>query len=151
MIFENINTINLTNYNFDENIINAIEFIKLNLNKHFYKKKINMENFQVIFNSYKTAPLSEKSPEQHKRFIDIHCMISGNEKIGVSFDNHKNIILKKYDFEKDCILYKKLEFENFIILKPQYFCIFYPTDIHRPGCSINKSEEIKKIIIKIPI
>lgn len=90
-----------------------------------------------------------KLPEVHKNYLDIHFLSKGSEKIGFSIDCDKNIIFEDYDSERDILFYKNCESESFINMKPGNFVIFFPNDVHRPGCIGEKKEIIRKVVVKI--
>jgi YhcH/YjgK/YiaL family protein len=103
--------------------------------------------FKVM--SYKTLD-KPKVIENHRKEVDIQIVLSGSEKIKLySKDNLE--ILRDYSVEDDSQFYtKKLKKNAEIILKPEYMAVFFNQDIHRPQyIANNKTEKIKKIVIKV--
>ncbi len=91
-----------------------------------------------------------KQPESHNQFIDVQFLVSGKEKIGVS--NYKSsYIVKEHIIERDLIYYENVEDETLLEMKPGFFCVFYPDDVHRPAVLNCESMEIRKVVIKINI
>ena len=65
-------------------------------------------------------------PEVHRRYIDIQFLAWGEEKIGS-------------------------EHESFIEMIPGSYAIFFPQDVHRPGCIMQTASEIRKIVVKVAL
>ena len=128
------------------NYIKTADFSKLTDEKHSLEEDIILN-----LSSYQTKKLEDKKAEAHKKYIDIQYIISGTELIGLGFHNSENELLEKYNEEKDCIFYKKIVNEHYLIMNKGMFAIFFPTDIHRPGCIFNEKSDIRKVVIKIPV
>ncbi len=94
-----------------------------------------------------TTVMSEPKLEAHKKYIDIHYILSGSEIIGYAGKAEQKV-LKAYDFENDYALYEG----NMTMIKmyPQMFAIFFPEDLHMPGIS-NGQEKVRKIVMKVKI
>lgn len=112
-----------------------------------YKLKNDEIYVQVI--NLETDLVEKKLPEIHKNYLDIHFLAKGSERIGFSIDCDKNIIYKNYDENRDILFYQNCSSESFINMIPGNFVVFFPNDVHRPGCVGIKKEIIKKIVIKI--
>lgn len=86
--------------------------------------------------------------ESHKKYIDIHYLISGKEIIGFANTNNLNLI-KDYDEKDDSFLYDIPDNYEKLSLNPRDFAIFFPGDGHMPGCHLDKENEIYKVVIKV--
>ena len=88
----------------------------------------------------------EKKPfEAHRDFLDIHCVISGEEKFGYA-DIEKLSETKEYDAENDYLLLSGDA--DVVTLKKGDFCVVFPEDAHIPVMA--KGDGIlKKAIVKI--
>lgn len=51
--------------------------------------------------------------------------------------------------ETEAARYERPEKYKRLILKPGEFTVFFPGQAHMPGCYVAKSEEIKKVVVKI--
>lgn len=128
-----------------------------------YLKKTDFSSFEnkrypikgrkvfVILNEYKTKPKSKVKAECHRKYIDIHFIISGKERIGVGFENKGNKLLKRYSNREDVSLYSHLEKEADLILSQGMYAILFPADIHRPGCNPNGERIVRKAVVKIAL
>jgi biofilm protein TabA len=128
------------------------DFSKLE-NKKYPVRDYNINELFMLVQEYKTMPASEKNAEQHKRFIDIHYILSGREAIGMGAEDHENKIVAEYSDEKDGTLFSFVKNEKFLALGPGQYAVCFPTDIHRPGCipEGEKESNVKKIVMKIAV
>jgi biofilm protein TabA len=89
--------------------------------------------------------------EAHRNYIDIQCIIAGNESMGVAplsranestpFDSAKD--LGFYDIPEAVCKYYPAE--------PGVFFIFFPQDAHRPCIRTEGTDWDKKVVIKVKI
>lgn len=112
---------------------------------------IDGDNIFMTVSEYETKSLSNKKAEQHRLYIDLHCIISGQEMFGYGSENKNNQIIDEYDWEKDRTSFKLVENEVYLPLKKGDFAIFFPDDIHRPGLDYDGKHSIRKLVIKIKI
>lgn len=84
--------------------------------------------------------------ESHRNYIDLHYVISGEEKIGVC-DVQKAIVTMPYDEKKDIANYKADG--KIYLATPGTFFIFFPENAHRPGITTGRNKVDKKLVIKI--
>jgi len=132
-----------------KNFDSALYFLQntdfLNIKPGRYE--VSGDEIYYTISDYKTIPIKDGTLEGHKKYIDIHCIIEGDELIGYASLNDQAII-KAYDSEKDYALYKGNV--NLIKMVPGMFAIFYPNDLHMPGLN-NIETKIKKLVIKVKI
>jgi len=95
---------------------------------------------------YNTKDPNEIDWEAHQKYIDIQCLIFGQEKIGHAPINSMKLI-KDYNIEKDIAFYQG--YGDYVTLKPGSFALFYPYDSHKPGLVYFKSILVKKLVIKV--
>jgi len=105
----------------------------------------------AIVQSYMTKPASEMRPESHQKYIDVQYVWKGNERIGVALDTGKNAVHEDRLAKDDVLFYKEMEGESTLDMQPGYFAIFFPCDIHRPGCQLKGPEEVSKVVMKVKI
>ncbi|CAI6158081.1 YhcH/YjgK/YiaL family protein [Escherichia coli] len=53
--------------------------------------------------------------------------------------------------QRDIIFYHDSEHESFIEMIPGSYAIFFPQDVHRPGCILQTASEIRKIVVKVAL
>lgn len=100
----------------------------------------------------KTHPVTTRAAENctfeaHHKYIDIHFVIHGGERIG--YTDVKNLTVISDEPEKDLVL---LEGEGeFLTVLPGYFMITYPDDAHAPAVALSEPGEVYgKIVAKVP-
>lgn len=105
------------------------------------------EDDYALVQTYETKPIEECQFEAHKRYIDVQYMISGAEAISWALTDHLH--QADYDEQKDFI---RLEGKGDIFpLTAGNFFILFPSDAHQPKIMLEKSEQIRKIVLKIRI
>ena len=111
--------------------------------------ELDGDNLFALVQEMTTLPVEERKPESHELYVDIQYLVAGKEIIGVGVLN--NAVEVKADMrpDKDVIFYGTPDNETMLKLQPGDFGIFYPTDIHRPGCINGEACDIKKVVIKI--
>ena len=85
--------------------------------------------------------------EAHRKFIDVHYVISGSEAIGHSLLTDKIKAAGPYDHDKDIQFFLGKP-RNWLTLAPGNFALFLPQDLHAP---LSGRGILKKIVIKIMI
>ncbi len=150
MIIDKIENANLYK-NLGDRITKAFDYIKNTNMKNLApgKYEIEGENIFALISEYQTKPESEGKPEAHRKYIDVQFVISGEELMGYSPLENQSI-LEPYKEENDIIFFKG---ENHLSgscrIEAGMFAIFFPTDVHMPGISINESAYVKKLVIKV--
>jgi len=96
-----------------------------------------------------TLPVEKARPEVHRKYIDVQFLFKGKERIGVVADDGGNQVDEDLLEERDLLFYRDVEGETFINMKEGDFCVFFPSDVHRPACERDGSSEIRKIVYKI--
>lgn len=132
-------------------VIKAINYLR---NNNFLNMKAGVYDIQGkdIFAQVIDTTTKKKDdvrPEVHKNYIDVQFSVEGKEKIGFARDSDNNKVLEDLFEEKDIKFYEKMENEIDLIMKPGNFAVFFPKDVHRPGCSLGEACTIRKVIVKI--
>ena len=151
MIYDNLSNIDLFR-SFSADIYEGLTFLK--------QAKSDIENgvhqlnprVKAIVSEYETKPQNENGYEAHKQYIDIQCVLKGQERVA-SLPIEELEETKSYSEEGDCALYSAntiLQPSN-LILKPGYFAIFFPQDGHMPQLSLDTPTKVKKVVVKVKI
>ncbi|AYE34939.1 YhcH/YjgK/YiaL family protein [Clostridium septicum] len=138
-------------YNFlDRDIIDCFKYtIEKNLS-NFEKGtyKIDGDNMFVNVVEYETQNKEDRFWEAHKKYIDIHLMIEGKEKIQVN--SIENLEAKEYEEKNDFVSLEGLE-SGYVTLRKGDFLICYPEDAHMTAIKVDNTEKVKKAIFKVII
>lgn len=86
--------------------------------------------------------------ESHRKYIDLQCIIAGEEKMGV-YPVAKATVSKEYDEKKDVANYSAGG--KFYVGTAGTFFIFFPSDAHRPNITPGGNKIVKKIVIKVRV
>jgi YhcH/YjgK/YiaL family protein len=109
------------------------------------KYEIDGANVYATIQESITKPMEQGFWEAHRKYIDIHYVIEGMERIG--YANIERLKAGQYDEEKD---FQVLEGEGeYFTLTPGFFVIMAPRDAHKPGIAVNGVAPVKKLVIKI--
>ena len=111
---------------------------------------IEGDDLFALVASYETSPAEERQFEAHKKYIDIQVILKGEETIGVSLANDLPLI-ETYSEEKDVMFFESPEAISTLVMKPGYFAVFYPHDIHRPNCLLQGKQAVRKVVVKVKI
>ncbi len=149
MIFDNLNY--ASKYNFlSENFKKAFDFLKnTDLTKlEVGKGEIFGREVHYSVSEYQTKDVPGFF-EAHDVYADIQVIILGNERIDYFYRPEGNVTVE-YNPEKDVL---KLDSDNYskLKIKSNEFAVFFPHDAHRPNLTDDKTQQIKKIVIKVKI
>jgi biofilm protein TabA len=127
----------------------AVEFInKIGPAAEDGRYDICGDDMYAIVSSYRTKGDDAPLFEAHRKYIDVQCMLRGEERIDVVQGTGFRI-KNRYLAKKDVLFTHPPKRYSSIVLSPGYFAIFYPHDLHRPGQFITSPHEVRKLVIKI--
>ena len=126
------------------NYLKKKDFTKFNNGRY----EIDGDRIFAIINEYTPKPHEDLLWEIHDQYADIHYILNGEEKIGIS--NISNLEkISDYIPEKDTTFYKG--FGQFISLKKGDFMIIFPKEAFVSGLESDVITQIKKIVVKVRI
>lgn len=152
MIYDSIE--NIENYKgINENIYRALLHIKQN-DFNTCTEGGNMIDGSTLYYNYvkngETNEFARSSFEAHKKYADIHVDIEGEEIIYVT-DISEMTPETEYDTEGDYLMMTGPKTVK-IHLKPGYFIVCFPNDIHMPMVAVSdKPAKITKAIYKVKV
>ncbi len=103
----------------------------------------------ALLSSYDTEPEEARRFEAHRTYLDIQCVLSGNELIywadvgALEPDGG-------YSEEKDIIFFQGSS-STALHLRPGYFAVYFARDAHKPCCSLKAAEPVRKALVKIAL
>lgn len=138
-------------YNLHRNLKKAFEFIfdYVKNNKPAGRYEIEGEEVFALVQEYETCAENEKKWESHEKYIDLQYVAAGAEGMGwgLKADFKPSC---EYDEQKDIVFYKDSEGTR-VKVPARGFAVFFPEDIHKPGCIWKNSTQVKKIVVKIKV
>jgi biofilm protein TabA len=134
---------------------------RYSINVHFenfkkFLKESNDKSFRNIEKPLKAIPLEYTTGEfnlskfeNHQKFIDIHYIVRGEEQIGLNV-SEALVPNMEYDTENDYQLFDGIA-KEVILLKKGEFLLLFPGEAHvTAGAVYNVSDNIEKIVFKVP-
>ncbi len=148
MIFDTFE--NIKNYKGLGRVYEALEFLQ---NTDFSaielgRYELDSDNIFYMVQNYDTDPHKTVS-EAHEKYIDIQCMLEGEEIIGIAPINCEKTLVEAKK-ENDVWFYDcKTEP---LTLFAGSFMVLYPNDLHCPGVGKDgKSTNCRKVVFKVKV
>ncbi|MES2048087.1 MAG: YhcH/YjgK/YiaL family protein [Pseudomonadota bacterium] len=110
---------------------------------------IDGENVFALVQDPMTQSWEAGLPEFHARYIDIQCLLEGEEGIGYAPANASLSKVTDQLAEHDIAFVAQQDNESRLLLRPGMFAIFLPGELHRPCRAPDAPMRIKKVVIKI--
>lgn len=149
MIYGNLNDYKSFKY-LPKAILKVFEYTLSNDVANFNPGSYEIDSDKIFVNvvEYDTKNVEERFWEAHKKYLDVHVIFRGNERINLNFVQN----LKTLDYvEKDDFLPLEGEYNASLTLKNNDFLVCYPEDAHMTALKVNESEKVKKAIFKISL
>lgn len=142
MIIDKINNLSL--------YLNLPKQIKLFVGEHEFKEgrnDIDGDKFFAIGLKYQTKEQSEGLWEAHRKYLDIHYIIEGEEIVYIS---HIDSMRASNDYQDDYQLFEG-EKTHEVFLQKGDFLILYPHEVHKTAIKKNMLSGVQKYVFKVLI
>lgn len=103
-----------------------------------------------VVSQYITHERTECEYEGHRKYIDLHYVIEGEEKL-FWYDAAKLTPIGEYIEEKDKQRFSGTDFDAAVKLGRGVIAILYPSDAHFAGAMLADKQQVKKLVLKIKI
>lgn len=115
--------------------------------------RIEIDGDNVFLNrlAYETSDPANAKFEAHRAYIDVMYMVEGEETIYVKPTPQLSNITMEYDPAGDALLASFDQDATAVHLTAGSFIILMPQDAHAPGCRVEESKSVKKIVGKVRI
>ena len=124
--------------NFWQNYSPALTVGQYDLGEDFF---ILMENNTVLE--------SEARYEAHRKYTDIQLVLEGEELHCYTADPEATELENNLE-DNDVAFYKSATSPTRISLHPDLICVYYPGELHMPGCSLDGTiTTVRKVVIKV--
>ena len=101
-------------------------------------------------NIFDTAPDSETFFESHRRYLDIHAVTKGEERMEIADPAELSLDEIKSKPEGDFYVYTdKSGAYQTLILRPGTFLVAFPDDAHRCKGQVRGVSQVEKVVFKI--
>ncbi len=111
---------------------------------------VDGEDIFINVFSYDTAPADSYKYEGHKNYIDIQCIMAGNEDIKV-VNIADAILTDEYYAEGDAAFYVAKDTETTLEMGTGDVAIFFPSDLHAPSLMHEAPSKMKKFVVKVRV
>ena len=123
------------------------DFSKMEDGKH----KVDGDSMVAILSEYSPDVRENRKAETHNKHIDIQYIVSGEEIMGFASLSDGTENADGYLSEKDATFYKSVANEIDIKVLQGMYAVFYPWDIHRPGCLSQPGVKVRKVVLKLKV
>ncbi len=148
MIFDTVD--NIKNYEGLGRVYQALEFLKqtdftkIELGRY----ELDSDNIFYMVQNYDTDP-DKTVAEAHEKYIDIQCMLEGEEIIGVAPIGSKKTLVEAK--EENDVWFYDCKTEPLTLFAGS-FMVLYPNDLHCPGVGVKgKSTNCRKVVFKVKV
>ncbi len=111
---------------------------------------VELKGKEVYVSAQEYTTSDECKWEAHKKYIDIQCVLEGEESIGyapVSLFPEEARYMEEYD----CRITDRLDQYTSLHLYAGYFAVFFPEDGHRPKGVLDAPSKVRKLVVKIAV
>ena len=98
--------------------------------------------------TYETIPQEESCFEAHRRYLDIHIMVEGEERVDVN--RPEDLKLTDAQEGNDFYAYQGESWHS-TVLKPGEFLVVFPGDAHRIKVQVDGPKTVSKAVFKVCI
>jgi YhcH/YjgK/YiaL family protein len=129
----------------------ALDWVNEHLNDSFEKGRIDIDKSNDIYvNCQEVAmvPREKSLLEAHRRYIDIHIPLRGEEAMGWAPISCLTNPCEPYNEDNDIEFYGDAS-RNIFVIQPGQLAILFPEDAHAPNIGIGGNH--RKLCIKIPV
>ena len=109
------------------------------------RHEIDGDALFVLVQDITTKPLEQGVWEAHRRYLDIHAPLTGDENFGYA-PLEALEVTQAYDEAKDfCLLRGAGTLQR---VSPGMFVLVWPQDAHMPGIALGAPQAVRKVVIK---
>ena len=107
---------------------------------------IDGDRLFVNISEYETTSVQNRFWEAHKKYMDVHMVLCGEEQIDLNFTQN---LQEKEFVEKNDFITLDGEKNSSVVLRESDFLICFPSDAHRTAIAPKEPQTIKKAVFKI--
>jgi YhcH/YjgK/YiaL family protein len=111
------------------------------------REEISGNDLYLIASAGRGKPAAEAKLEAHRKYIDLHLLLEGVERIGWRPIGDCADAAAPYDGDKDFMLFGDAP-RMWLSMTPGTFAVFFPDDAHAPTVS---DGFVRKVVFKIAV
>lgn len=93
---------------------------------------------------YETLTLEDTFFEAHRKYLDVHVMIDGSERVEIASPE----ALEMFEHSGDFYAYRG-EADQSLVIRPGEFLVVFPDDSHRIKICVREPERVSKVVFKL--
>ncbi len=134
-----------------ENVRKGLDFLAKTDIASLPAGRVDIEGDSIfaLIQDYDTEPKEKKRPESHARYMDIQYVFAGREVIGYAPLASAHTVEEDLFEGRDVRFYSNVSDETDLLMGPGAYALFYPSDIHRPGCAAEAAGKVRKVVVKV--
>lgn len=146
MVFGNIEHIDEFKW-LEKSIYECLEYVKNHDMEQFDEGSYNPEGrLKMNINKYMTSSAEGRAFEAHRKYIDIHLILEGTERVDVAYTD--KLDGEEYSEAND-IQFLNGKANGTVIMEKGDFIVCYPNDAHLPAVAVDAKSEVKKAVFKV--
>ena len=110
------------------------------------RNTVDGDNVYINRFNYTTMPEADAAWEGHKVYADIHVVLEGEERIGVT--DAASLKAGEYDEAGDFIPFEG-PVDSWVTMRPGDILVVFPEDVHMVKVQLNGPSEVKKAVFKV--
>lgn len=135
----------------NKNLSKAFEFLRQFEANPLDVGRVDIDGNTVfaLVQAYESMPAEQRGWESHRQYIDVQYVSRGREAIGWA---RMGALVQngEYQKDKDLCCYEDGP-ATLLRCEAGTFAVFFPEDVHKPGCALDGSAAVKKVVVKIKI
>ena len=109
--------------------------------------EVDGDDLFFFVQSYESNP-SNDTPEAHRKYIDIQCVLSGGETMGVA---PLEEMTEEVEARPDNDIWFYRGATDTVTLLPGRFAVLFPGDAHAPGVAVDTPAPVRKVVVKVKV
>ena len=109
--------------------------------------EVDGDDLFFFVQSYESNP-SNDTPEAHRKYIDIQCVLSGGETMGVA---PLEEMTEEVEARPDNDIWFYRGATDTVTLLPGRFAVLFPGDAHAPGVAVDAPAPVRKVVVKVKV
>ncbi len=112
------------------------------------RNEVDGESVYINRFDYTTMPEDEAAWEGHKYYADIHVVLDGEERIGVT--DASMLTAGEYEEAGDFIPYEG-PVKSWVDMRPGDILVVFPEDVHKVKVQLHGASQVKKAVFKVRV
>lgn len=113
------------------------------------RHEIDGDRVFALVSRYRTHDPQATHPEAHRRHVDVQFLVSGQETIYWTPLSGAGQPTGPYEPQRDITFYQAVTPSRSCELYAGDLAIFFPDDVHHPGCHAGAASDILKVVVKV--